>query len=175
MKASKSVRKSLAITAVRKASAEVPRMVRIMQLEKEISRKKITENERRSLGASLLREKLAAAQELAEARAGEITAQVQATNPRLSAMSGAMNRPHNPRAQVQSALTGDYDRLAPQRSLTELPGQVTAHTSDSSVRMRGLERELKQAQKGRDPLAIDRISQDLTFERLRQAHRAGRI
>lgn len=175
MKASKQARKAIATTQLRKASAEVPRMARIMALEKEITRKKITEDERRSVGASLLREKLAAAQELAEHRTGQIAAQVRATNPRLSAMSAAMNRPHDPRAAVRSAYTGDYQRLAPNRSQTELSSQVVSHEADSSVRMQGLEAELREAKKEKDGLAIDRISQDLTFEKLRQAHRAGRI
>jgi hypothetical protein len=90
-------------------------------------------------------------------------------------MGAAMNRPSNDRAAVRSAYTGDYVREAPQRSRTELSSQVVNHEADSSARMQGLEAELKQAQKERDPLAIDRISQDLTFEKLRQAHRAGRI
>lgn len=166
-KAAKQRRAAAASTQLSKAAAEVPRISRIMALEKQVAKKGLTDAERNNIGATLLREKLAAAAELAAARASERRAQ-------MSAIGVAMNPgAHNPRAQTHAPFTGDYERLSPDRAATELPSQHRA--GSTSVRMEGLEEALRQAQKDRDGLAIDRISQDLTFERLRDAHRAGRI
>jgi hypothetical protein len=163
----KEQRKAAATTRVKKAVAEVPRMARILALEKAIAMQGISDEERNNLGASLLREKLAAAQELAERNAAERLAQVSATG-------AAINRGgHDPRAAVASVFAGTYTREAPVRSQTELSSQTRA--GEASARIARLEKELRRATKGRDPLAIDRISQDITWERLRLAHSQGRI
>ena len=100
-------------TLLRKATAEVPRIGRIVALEKQLGKKKLTDAERNNIGASLLREKLAASQELSEAQAAERAAQ-------MSAMAATMSRPHDPRAQTHAPYpTGDYLREAPDRSRTE--------------------------------------------------------
>lgn len=86
-------------------------------------------------------------------------------------MGAAVNRgPHDPRRQMASVYRGDYVRESLPRSMTELPSQTRA--AADATRVAELSKQLR---KSTDPLERDRISQDLTFECLRAAHRAGRI
>jgi hypothetical protein len=156
-KQDKQRRKASSSTQLQKATAEVPRIARIVALEKAVAKKGLTDAERNNLGASLLREKLAAAAELADARAAERRAQ-------MSAIGASMNsRSNDQRSQVHAPYTGDYVSHAPVRSETELPSQS---------RIAELEGELR---KSTDPMERERIGHDLTFEKLRRAHTLGRI
>lgn len=140
------------------------RVRRIVDLEQQVAKKSLTDDERNSLGASLLREKLAAVEELRLARRSEASAQANATG-------RGLNRPIlDARSAMIATRDGTYTREAPPRGQTELSSQTRA--SETAARIAGLEKQLR---KSSDPLERDRVAQDLTFERLRAAHRAGRI
>jgi len=168
------IRKSLAKAAKRaekadrkrrkaEARARVPaRVRRIVELERQV-KKSTSDAERSSYGSMLLQEKLAAAAELEAARRTELRAQADATAHLVDSAA------RNPRAQVASAYDDSYTPLWPVRSETELPSQTR------STKITELEDELRDVRKSGDGLAIQRVAEDLTFERLRRAHIEGRI
>lgn len=140
------------------------RMQRIVGLEQQVVKKSLSDEERRGVAGELLREKLAAREEIARARAGQQAAIANAQGPSINRQPVSSNR-----EAVRSVFTGDYERLAPGRSATELSSQVEIHS---------LEKQLAKAMRATGSEAAARasaIGEELTFARLRAAHRAGRI
>jgi hypothetical protein len=156
---------NLARRMATEASDMPARVKRIVSLEKEVAKKGLSEEERRGLHGQLLQSKLAATEELSRARAAQRAAQ-------MRAIGAAINHgPHDPRAQVASVRDQTYTREAPIRSQTEQPSQ-TRMANGTAATIAGLAKQLR---KSTDPLERARLGDDLTFEKLRAAHRAGRI
>jgi hypothetical protein len=168
MKRQKKQRKEQNTTTAQKSAAAQgieARVQRIVGLQKDVVRKRLSDEERRGVAGELLREKLATHQEIAMARAGQQAAIAAAQGRSINSGHG----PHDPRAQVRSVYAGDYRSESPERSATELPSQVVNHAGNTET-ITDLAKALRRST---DPLERDRISQDLTFERLRAYHRAA--